>query len=142
ETDGLFETIAELRAEGFGIVLITHKLREVLACADRIAVMRQGRIAGTRDRRDTTQEELLALMFAGPLAAAPMQSPGCAVPAGEPCALELAAVSTPGRNGETPLRDLSMKIRSGEIVGVAGVSGNGQRELADVILGVQRPHRG
>jgi general nucleoside transport system ATP-binding protein len=143
ETDGLFETIAELRAEGFGIVLITHKLREVLACADRIAVMRQGRIAGTRDRGDTTEEDLLALMFAGPLAApTPAQPPVRAIPGGEPCALQLAAVSTSGRGGETSLRDLSMKIHSGEIVGVAGVSGNGQRELADVILGVRHPHRG
>jgi general nucleoside transport system ATP-binding protein len=145
ESEGLFATIAELRTQGFGIVLITHKLREVLACADRIAVMRQGRIAGTRDRGDTTEDELLALMFAGPLAAptpAPVQSPGRAVTGGEPCALELAAVSTSGRNGETSLRDLSMKVRSGEIVGVAGVSGNGQRELADVILGVRQSHRG
>ncbi len=145
EADGLFRTIAELRAEGFGIVLITHKLREVLACADRIAVMRQGRVAGTLARRDATEQELLAMMFAGPLAVpAPTSAPTPfgSVAAGNPCALELAAVSTSGRDGETPLREVSMKVRSGEIVGVAGVSGNGQRELSDVVLGVRTPQRG
>src|SRR5271170_5659979 len=69
EADGLFKTIAELRAEGFGIVLITHKLREVLACADRIAVMRQGRITGTLDRQEASEQKLLALMFAETLVA-------------------------------------------------------------------------
>ena len=84
-------------------------------------------------------------MFAGPLAApAPVSAPSPVdtMPAGNPCALELAAVSTSGRNGETSLHDLSMKVHSGEIVGVAGVSGNGQRELSDVVLGVRAPHRG
>jgi len=71
ESEGLFETIAQLRAEGFGIVLITHKLREVLACADHIAVMRQGRIAGTLPRRNASEESLLALMFGGSLASRP-----------------------------------------------------------------------
>src|SRR5271169_5882990 len=63
ESEGLFSTIAELRAEGMGIVLITHKLREVLACADRIAVMRHGRVAGIVDQREAEQEKLLSLMF-------------------------------------------------------------------------------
>jgi ABC-type uncharacterized transport system ATPase subunit len=140
EAAGLFKTIAELRAEGFGIVLITHKLREVLACADRIAVMRQGRITGVLDRRDATEEGLLGLMFGATLAA-PAQSLGRIVGAGKP-ALELRGVSTSGRDGETSLRNVSMSIRSGEIVGVAGVSGNGQRELGDVVLGVRQPQAG
>src|SRR3984957_3998980 len=63
ESEGLFKTLAELRAEGLGIVLITHKLREVLACADRIAVMRHGRVAGIVDRREAEQEKLLPMMF-------------------------------------------------------------------------------
>src|SRR5258708_2475719 len=75
ESVGLFESIAELRAEGLGIVLITHKLREVFACADRIAVMRQGRIAGVLDRREASQESLLALMFDGTPVGAPAPPP-------------------------------------------------------------------
>ena len=141
ESEGLFKTIVELQAEGFGIVLITHKLREALACASRIAVMRQGRIVGILRRRDATEEGLLALMFGGS-PAMPARPPGRAIAAARDCALELASISTAGGGGNTPLRDLSMKVHSGEIVGVAGVSGNGQRELADLIIGLRSPHAG
>ena len=143
ESEGLFKTLAELRAEGMGIVLITHKLREVLACADRIAVMRHGRTVGVIGRRDADREKLLSLMFGD----APIQpTPPLLDAAGRYdrgiCALELVDASTAGSDGETPLRNLSMKVRSGEIVGVAGVSGNGQRELGDLILGLQKPQAG
>jgi simple sugar transport system ATP-binding protein len=143
ESEGLFKTLAELRAEGLGIVLITHKLREVLACADRIAVMRHGRVAGVVGWREAKEENLLALMFGN----APIQpTPPLLDAAGRHdmglCALELAHLSTRGSGGEPPLRNISMKLLSGEIVGVAGVSGNGQRELGDLILGLQRPLTG
>jgi ABC-type uncharacterized transport system ATPase subunit len=143
ESEGLFKTLAELRAEGMGIVLITHKLREVLACADRIAVMRHGRVVGIVDRREAEQEKLLSLMFGD----APIQPAPPLLDAADrydrgTSALELIDASTVGGSGETPLRNISMKVRSGEIVGVAGVSGNGQRELGDLILGLQRPHAG
>jgi general nucleoside transport system ATP-binding protein len=143
ESEGLFKTLAELRADGLGIVLITHKLREVLACADRIAVMRQARVVGVLERAKANEQNLLALMFGD----APLQPPaphladmvrydrGAVV-------LELNGVSTPGTSGEIPLRNISMKLRSGEIVGVAGVSGNGQRELGDLILGLKQPRTG
>jgi len=143
ESEGLFKTLSELRAEGLGIVLITHKLREVLACADRIAVMRHGRIAGVVGWRDAKEENLLTLMFGDkPFHASPplLDAEG-RHDRGE-IALELADVSTSGAGGETPLRNISMKLRSGEIVGVAGVSGNGQREFGDLILGLQRPQTG
>jgi len=143
ESEGLFETLAELRAEGLGIVLITHKLREVLACADRIAVMRHGRVVGVVDRREAKEEDLLALMFGDK----PMQLPPPLLdPAGRHDrgirALELVDVSSSGGAGQTPLRNISMKLQSGEIVGIAGVSGNGQREFGDLILGLQRPDAG
>jgi simple sugar transport system ATP-binding protein len=141
ESKGLFETIAQLRAEGFGVVLITHKLREALACANRIAVMRQGRIAGILQQRDANEEGLLDLMFTGS-AAMPARPPGRAIATARDCALELAGISSAGDRGNLPLRDLSMKVHCGEIVGVAGVSGNGQRELADLIVGLQPPHAG
>ena len=141
ECEGLFRTIAELRAEGFGIVLITHKLREVLSSADRIAVMRQARIAGTFDRREATQENLLRLMFGGALVA-PARRTSPPIHDGHGYALELREVSTLGGSGAMQLRDLSIAFRPGEIVGVAGVSGNGQRELGELILGLRRPHAG
>jgi general nucleoside transport system ATP-binding protein len=142
ESEGLFRTLAELRAEGLGIVLITHKLREVLACADRIAVMRHGRIVGVVARREATEETLLALMFGEMLAvSAPLPAVSEDRHGDAACALELADVSTSG-DGQTALRNISMKLRAGEIVGVAGVSGNGQRELGDLILGLQQPQTG
>lgn len=143
ESAGLFKTIAELRAEGLGLVLITHKLREVLACADRIAVMRHGRLVGVVDRSEASEENLLALMFGDSPIQATSPLPVIEGPHSTSASvLELADVSTSGGNGQTALRNISMKLRSGEIVGVAGVSGNGQRELGDLILGLQQPLRG
>ena len=143
ESEGLFETLAELRAEGLGIVLITHKLREVLACADRIAVMRHGRLAGIVVRREASAGEICFRSCSAMHRSSWRRS---WIAAGRHDrandALELVDVSTVGDNGETPLRNISMNVRSGEVVGVAGVSGNGQRELGDLILGLQRPHVG
>ncbi len=141
ESEGLFATMAQLRAEGYGLVLITHKLREVLAHADRIAVMRQGRIVGTVNRRDASEDRLLTLMFGEPVS--PENRPRRpAASADRDWALELDGVCTAGGRGETALRDLSLKIRAGEIVGVAGVSGNGQRALGDLVLGLRSPDTG
>jgi general nucleoside transport system ATP-binding protein len=143
ESEGLFKTLSELRAEGLGIVLITHKLREVLACADRIAVMRHGRMAGVVGWRDAKEENLLTLMFGDkPFHSSPPLLDAAGRHDRGEVALELIDVSTSGAGGETPLRNISMKLRSGEIVGVAGVSGNGQREFGDLILGLQRPQAG
>jgi simple sugar transport system ATP-binding protein len=141
ETVGLFATIAQMRADGLGVVLITHKLREVMACADRIVVMRNGRVAGELGRAEATEPKLLELMFgdAG-MPAAPRRSGPRAAPAGA-CVLSLVGVSTSGV-GQAGLRHVSMNAHAGEIVGVAGVSGNGQRELADLILGVVQPASG
>jgi len=141
ECDGLFRTIAELRAEGFGIVLITHKLREVLDSADRVAVMRQGRIVDIVDRARVSQESLLELMFEGALTA-PSRPAGVPVQHSGADALTLAGVSTVAGAGEVALRDLSINIRPGEVVGIAGVSGNGQRELGELILGLRQPRTG
>ena len=143
ESQGLFKTLTELRAEGLGIVLITHKLREVLACADRIAVMRSGRMVGVLGSGEATEEKLLALMF-GDL---PVQQPLASSEAAGghdtgACALELVDVSTRGGDGSVPLHNVSMKLHAGEIVGAAGVSGNGQREFGDLILGLQQPKAG
>jgi len=139
ESAGLFATIAEMRAAGLGVVLIMHKLREVLACADRIVVMRQGRVAGALDRREATEAKLLALMFGDAFVPLPPRRERASQRIGE-CVLELAGVSTSGTR--PALRDVSLKLRAGEIVGIAGISGNGQRELGDLILGLLQPQRG
>jgi simple sugar transport system ATP-binding protein len=140
ESVALFEAIADMRAAGLGVVLITHKLREVLACADRIVVMRNGRVAGALARAEATEERLLALMFGEAVPAPARRAAAGRAPTGA-CVLELAGVAT-AAGGRTPLRDVSMRLHAGEIVGVAGVSGNGQRELADLIAGVLPPSAG
>jgi simple sugar transport system ATP-binding protein len=141
ETTGLFATIAQMRADGLGVVLITHKLREVIACADRIVVMRNGRVAGEVERPDATEQKLFELMFGdASLPAAVRRGRPAAAPSGD-CVLSLVGVSTSGA-GQAGLRHVSMNLHAGEIVGVAGVSGNGQRELADLILGVVQPASG
>ena len=135
EIEALLEVLKNLRADGYAIVLITHKLREVLYCADRITVLRKGRVSGRLLRAEADEARLVHLMFG-------KQLPGLdigdrpPVEAGEP-ALELRRVSTTAEGAETPLRDLDLEIYPGEIVGVAGVSGNGQRELADLVLGMR-----
>jgi simple sugar transport system ATP-binding protein len=135
EIESLFEVLKRLRDDGYSIVFITHKLREVLACADRITVMRRGRIAGTLSRCEATEGTLVSLMFE---AAAPSEV--CLAPGRrtEPAApsLELRGVSTRARGGQTGLKGIDLVLHPGEILGVAGVSGNGQRELGDVILGL------
>ena len=140
EVDALLASLDRLRADGYAIVLIAHKLREVLACADRVTVMRQGRVAGTLPRARASEAALVSLMFGGALAepAAPRREGVAAAP----CVLELAGVATRGQGRETALAGVDLAVRRGEIVGVAGVSGNGQRELGDVILGVERCARG
>jgi general nucleoside transport system ATP-binding protein len=138
EAEGLFRTLAELREEGYGLVFITHKLREVAVC-DRVVVMRQGRIVGALAGREADETKLLGLMFGdSPMPSLPMSAkaaPGEIV-------LALEGIATARESGATALRDLSLELRSGEILGVAGVSGNGQRELADLILGMRRPRHG
>jgi simple sugar transport system ATP-binding protein len=135
EIEGLFEIFARLKADGYAVVLITHKMPEVLACADRITVMRRGRVAGTLGRATATEADLVSLMFG---TAAPAQAPIAPAPVGHegPPLLELRAVGTTPKAAGTPLSGVNLRIRPGEIIGVAGVSGNGQRELVDVILGL------
>jgi general nucleoside transport system ATP-binding protein len=139
ESAGLFATIADMRAAGLGVVLITHKLREVLACADRIVVMRQGRVAGELDRREATEAKLLTLMFGDSFVPVQPRHDRMRQDVGD-IVLELVNVSTAGM--PSALRNLSLELHAGEIVGVAGVSGNGQRELGDLILGLLRPQSG
>ncbi|QAA76517.1 MAG: Nucleoside ABC transporter, ATP-binding protein [Candidatus Bipolaricaulis sibiricus] len=135
EIDGLFNVFKRLKADGYAIVFITHKMREVLACADRITVMQRGRVAGTLRRAEATEAALVRLMFGD---AAPQDAGVAPVPVGTdgPPLVALRGVSTRPQGAGTPLRGVRLEIHRGEILGVAGVSGNGQRELVDVILGL------
>ncbi len=139
EVKALLRIIAALKAEGFGILFICHKLREVLACADRITVMRHGRVTGCVSREVASEAGLISLMF--DQSAVEKSRERSSVRAGR-CVLELVAVSTARRDSEITLRDITFRLHAGEIVGIIGVAGNGQREFGDVILGVLRPVSG
>ena len=141
EVEGLFQVFANLRRDGYAVVFITHKLQEVLTCADRITVMRQGRVAGTLAGPGATEAGLIALMFGTKKIEPPQRRVGTPRQDVQPL-LELRGVGTRAEREVGGLKGIDLKILPGEILGVAGVSGNGQRELGDVILGLERSARG
>ena len=134
ETEELFAVLRELKASGTTIVLITHKLREVLDLSDRVTVMRGGKTVGTRETAQTSIRELAELMVGRPVLLEVEKGeakPGAPV-------LELDRVSARDDRGLPAVRELSLTVRAGEIVGVAGVEGNGQAELLEAILGLRK----
>jgi len=139
ETAELFVTMRSLADRGRSVVFITHKLREVLAASDRISVMRQGRIVATLDNRGVTTDQIASLMVGRTVLLRVAKT--AAKPSGSP-ALEISNLSVSGDRGTLAVEDLSMMVRPGEIVGLAGVQGNGQDELVESIAGVRRSARG
>ncbi|MCJ7513575.1 MAG: ABC transporter ATP-binding protein [Anaerolineales bacterium] len=134
EIEGLFQVVKHLVDDGLAVVLITHKLQEVLQAADRITVLRRGRVAGQLSRSEATEDGLVRLMFDKEIAEVSVDREPASAPAGPPI-LELRAAETPRDGATICLEQIDLTIHPGEIVGVAGVSGNGQRELGDLILG-------
>jgi simple sugar transport system ATP-binding protein len=137
EADALFETLREMAAEGRTVVFISHKLHEVKAVADRVTVLRGGRSVATVPAAEATLRSLASLMVGREMDRAPAPR---ARTAGDPV-LELADVWADGDRGGPALRGASLVVRGGEIVAVAGVAGNGQRELAETVAGM-RPATG
>jgi len=136
EVEALFRVFDALKAEGYAILFITHKLREVMACADRITVMRQGRVAGGFGPGQADAGALVKLMFGEGASAVPPARPEHR-PAGAEPILELRGASARAAGSETALTGLDLCVHAGEVVGVAGVSGSGQKELGDLILGLR-----
>jgi simple sugar transport system ATP-binding protein len=132
ETEALFEALRAMAADGLGIIFISHKLYEVKAICNRVVVLRLGEVsASIEDISDTSQRELAELMCGHEIV--PPDKP--AKEPGEPL-LRLAGLRTVGQAG-VPLEGISLEVRAGEILGIAGVSGNGQREMAEIIAGVR-----
>jgi general nucleoside transport system ATP-binding protein len=137
EASGLFESLRRMADEGRGIVFISHKLDEVMAVADRVTVLRRGRNVGTVAKAATSEAELARMMIGHDLPRG--AAPGDQEP-GEPV-LRLEGVEARDDRGLPALRGIDLEVRAGEIVGLAGVAGNGQLALAEVIVGL-RPTRG
>ena len=132
ETDQLIAVMRSLRDEGKAIVFITHKLREVRAIADKITVIRHGKVVGAA--KPTDSESDLAELMVG-RAVQLVVDKGRASPSGKP-RLVLNGISVARPNGTLAVEDLDLEVFGGEIVCIAGVQGNGQTELAQALLGV------
>lgn len=138
EVTALFAAMRAIRAEGTTIVLITHKLDEVLEIADRVTVMRAGREVGTLERADCDRSRLVQMMIGRDVDA------GLRHPPSQPGETVLLAEGTSVRDerGRQAVTDLHLTVRAQEIVGIAGVAGNGQLELSQVLTGLRRPSSG
>jgi ABC-type uncharacterized transport system ATPase subunit len=135
EITALYKVLDNLRADGYAIILITHKMKEVLECADRITILRGGCVAGSLLRLEASQKKLVSLMFGKEMPDLSKQQKATETKPAKPI-LELREIETHGEGAETSLKNINLKIFPGEIVGVAGVSGNGQKELGDLVLGM------
>ena len=139
EVDALFATLRSLVADGLAVVFISHKLPEVRAISDRVSVLRHGRLVGTVGGQ--TDERELARMMVGRPSFGTERPAEASRPAVEPM-LRIRDLRAAGAQGPAALSDVSLEVGAGEIVGVAGVSGNGQTELVEVLSGMRPPTGG
>ncbi len=138
ETEEIFGVLRRLAKEGHSIVFISHKLYEVLEIADRITVIRRGRVVGERLPNATDEDDLAALMVGR--AVQLTVDRGESHPAGP--ILQLAGLEARDDRGQPAVRGVDLEVRAGEIFGIAGVAGNGQDELVEAIVGLRKPTGG
>lgn len=138
EADHLFKILGVLRDQGKTVILITHKLREIMAITDTVSVMRRGEIVATRKTAETTVEELAELMVGRRVLLHVEKQP--ANP-GE-VFLSVRNLTVKDNRGVVMVDNVSFDVRAGEIVGIAGVAGNGQSELLEAITGIRKPASG
>jgi ABC-type uncharacterized transport system ATPase subunit len=137
EAEGLLAMMRRLAGQGAAVVLVTHKLGEVTGHADRVTVMRGGRSVTTTDPKGLSAAELTTLI----VGASVCETAHLATSVGAPI-LTVAGVAGCRADGHRILTDASFELRSGEIFGIAGVGGNGQTELAEILMGVKKPLSG
>lgn len=133
ETERLFEILRALREDGRTIIFITHKMREVMAISDRVTVLRDGKVAARLITSDTSAEEITQHMTGRNVdltSTPPANPPGDVV-------LEVKDLSVPGEGDQPVVAEANLVLHAGEIVGIAGVAGNGQVELAEAIMGLR-----
>ena len=138
EADALFVLLRRLRAEGRAVILVTHKLREVMAVTDEVTVLRQGAVAGNFVTQRTSVEELAACMVGRAVALRPERS----APRRGEVLLEAKGIDVVDARGVRRLKACDLQLHAGEVVGVAGVAGNGQSELLEVLSGMRAPTAG
>lgn len=138
ETEMLFAILRKMRREGHAVVIITHKLQEVLDISDRVTILRKGETVGTVITADTTVQELTEKMVGRPVSLSIRREEQ---EAGETL-LDVHALSVTGNDGVKRLDQVSFQLHAGEILGVCGVAGSGQKELCEAIAGLQHPSAG
>ena len=138
ETDQLFEILRGLAADGVTILLITHKLAEIMAICDAVSVMRRGKMVGHRVPSQSSPEELAELMVGRKVV---LETDRGKTAPGAP-ALIAQNLTWRDARGSARLNDVSLELRAGEVLGIAGVSGNGQSELLDVLSGIEPVQQG
>lgn len=138
EVEGLFKIIRKLIGEGKSIIFISHKMREVLHISDRITILRLGEVVGTVDAKGVTGNELASMMIGKKLVESQYEK----VEVDGDAIVELKNIEYNKKSKHNGLNNVSLKVRKGEIVGIAGVDGNGQTQLAQIITGVIKPDKG
>jgi len=133
EADHLFRILGQLKDQGKTIIFITHKLREIMAITDEVSVMRQGELVGTRQTAETSVEELASLMVGRRVLLRVEKGPA------NPGEVKLSVrnLTVKDSRGVTVVDNVSLDVRAGEIVGIAGVAGNGQSQLLETIAGIR-----
>lgn len=137
ESQSLFEMLKGLKAQGKSIVIITHKLDEVMALSDRVAIMRRGRLITEMATQTTSREEIAGSMVDGTIQSAPKANH-----VRDEVRLSVTDLTVNGPGAKPKLDGVTLEVRSGEILGIAGVSGSGQNELVAALVGMTRPDRG
>ncbi|PID87199.1 MAG: heme ABC transporter ATP-binding protein [Chloroflexi bacterium] len=138
EANELFRIMRDLTAEGVSIIFITHKLKEVLAVADRIGVLRGGKIVGTAEPAKSTETSLAELMVGRSVILTVEKEP----PQPTDVVLEVKGVEVKDDRGQLAVDGVDLAVRAGEIVGIAGVQGNGQREFVEALAGLRKIESG
>ena len=138
ETERLFTVIRNMKADGKAVIIITHKLHEVLAISDRVAILRKGEYVGDIATRDADEATLTAMMV-GEKVELNIERPEPVNPVKR---LDIQHLTVRSAGGITVLDDASFDVYGGEILGIAGISGNGQKELLEAIAGLQPTQRG
>ncbi len=142
ESAAVVKLCRELASERRSIVYITHRIGEALEVADRIAVMRNGRVVSVLDAGEADPKKLLELMFGRAVGSDKVTAPLHGSSKSGRTVLEVEDLWVKGWHGGWAVKGVNMSVKEGEIVGVAGIAGNGQRELMEAIVGLRKPERG
>lgn len=138
ETEELFVQLKHLKSEGFTIIFISHKLHEIKALCDNITILRHGKVTGTARVAELTEKEISKLMVGRDVLLHIDKKP---MVMGD-VVVNVERINDKNRDNQSMLTDISFSIRQGEILGIAGIEGNGQRELSDILSGMKEPLTG